>query len=272
MRKRTPLATGLMIGIPGTEVMYPKKATRSSPAGGRVRASVSFTFSWPVGTKLVHGSQASPRASASAFACVGFAMVGQLSITSQTPSPSASGRPASVGQLAAVPVQLSATSQGPLAGRQTVVAGASRQVGRQQSLPGICVSHSSPASVSTTPLPHRGCAPACPAASRSAIAPANANPWTLMRRLISTLSPEALRRCRLGAGVYHVGAEACQAIRGPGSPTPAAEAPPREVARPPGSGVQPGESLTLIYQSHDETARWPDPTNSPTRPSSARWC
>src|SRR4029450_5461571 len=76
-------------------------------------------------------------------------------------------------------------------------------------------------------------APACRALSRRAMAAANANPWTLMRRLISTLSPEALRRHRLGAGVYHVGAEACQAIRRDG-PFPRTED-----ERGAGSGIRP---------------------------------
>src|SRR5262249_60459919 len=117
----------------------------ASPAGARSLVSVSFTLSWPVGTMLVHGSQASPRPSPSASACDGFGMESQLSSASHTVSPSVSGCPVSAGQLALVPVQLSGRAQLLAAGRQTGEEGADASAGHALAPP------SPPSAASQTP-------------------------------------------------------------------------------------------------------------------------
>src|SRR5579884_1760319 len=134
MTMRTPLATASIAGVVGTFVRVPRKLRPSSPAG--VSSFVSFSFGRlaNTGTMLVQGSQASPRPSPSLSVCEALATAGQLSQPSPTPSPSVSwkvsggqvlvvpaGRTASAGQSSWMPSQVSATSQGPLAARQTPV-------------------------------------------------------------------------------------------------------------------------------------------------------
>src|SRR5262245_8787533 len=132
---RTPLVDGSTSGVIGTPARRPLNFRRSSPGGVwrfriRMRAFVANT-----GTMLVHGSQASPMPSWSLSAWEGFGTVGQLSRASQMPSPSASGAPVSAGQAALLPVQDSAMSQGPVAGRQTVEAGTRASGGQEADVP-----------------------------------------------------------------------------------------------------------------------------------------
>src|SRR5262245_29854058 len=129
-RKRTPLATGSTVGVSGTEVKKPLKLSLSSPAGARSLVRVSFALSWPVGTMLVHGSQASPRRSPSALACEVLGIAWQLSMASHTVSPSVSGNPESAGQAGLEPVQLSARSHVLAEGRHTVPEGANASGGQ----------------------------------------------------------------------------------------------------------------------------------------------
>jgi hypothetical protein len=142
---RTPFVDGSIVGVVGT-AMVPLKRTPSLPLGVSCFVSLSFVLLANTGTTFVHGSQASPRASASPLACVGFGVVTQLSFGSVTPSPSVSlpvcgqsgpvpeqnapwalphevvdGSNASVGQASPLPSQVSATSQTPAAERQTAV-------------------------------------------------------------------------------------------------------------------------------------------------------
>src|SRR6266852_3264717 len=119
-RMRTPFVTGSIGGEVGT-VMRPLRRSRSSPPGGFRFRILILALVAKTGTMLVHGSQASPMPSWSLSACDGFGTVGQLSCRSQTPSPSLSASLTSAGQVTAAPVQRSAGSQGPAAGRQTPV-------------------------------------------------------------------------------------------------------------------------------------------------------
>ena len=66
----------------------PLRLSVSSPLGAASFPSESFGFTNAAGD--VHGSQASPRPSASVSSCAGSATVGQLSSGSSTPSPSPS--------------------------------------------------------------------------------------------------------------------------------------------------------------------------------------
>src|SRR5439155_473741 len=135
-RMRTPRAAGSIGGLVGTAIRPFILST--APPGllsfpSLIRAPVAKT-----GTMLVHGSHASPSPSWSLSACEGFGSVRQLSSRSHTPSPSLSvastsaghvagrhstvaGWEASAGQSSLTPSQLSATSHGPAAGRQTPV-------------------------------------------------------------------------------------------------------------------------------------------------------
>src|SRR5262245_29800584 len=129
-RTRRPFATGSMVGVVGTFSRKPLKLSRSSVAGSRSLVRISLVLLGSVGTVLVHGSQASPNASPSAFAWPGLAMASQLSRASQTVSLSVSGRPVSAGQTGLAPVQVSSMSQREVEGRQMVVDGLKVLVGQ----------------------------------------------------------------------------------------------------------------------------------------------
>src|SRR4029450_5224429 len=129
-RKRTPLASGSIVGLVGIPVKNLPKLSLSSVAGSASLLSVSFCLAGTVGTRLVHGSHASPSGSLSVLSWAVLATVTQLSMASHTVSPSVSGSPVSAGQLGPEPVQVSATSQVPVLGRQTVEGGAKPANGR----------------------------------------------------------------------------------------------------------------------------------------------
>jgi len=100
----------------------------------------------------VHGSHASPSASLSAFDCDGLATALQLSIASQTVSPSVSGKPVSAGHATLDPVHVSTTSHVPVEDRHTVPEAASASAGHASSTP------SQLSATSQTPTAARHCA------------------------------------------------------------------------------------------------------------------
>src|SRR4029453_2408682 len=93
IRKRAPLVTGSMGGVPGTEEKKLEKLSLSSLVGARSSVRVSLAFDGTVGTKLVQGSQASPSRSPSLLSCEVLAMGSQLAMASHTVSLSVSGAP-----------------------------------------------------------------------------------------------------------------------------------------------------------------------------------
>src|SRR5690349_20445892 len=129
MRTRTPFATGSSGGfVRFASVDWPTSASLSSPGGVKRFTIVILCLNAPA--PPVHGSHASPRLAASPFALSVFGIDGQLSMASQTVSPSVSGRPVSAGQSALEPVHDSATSQVPVEDRQTVPDGARASAGQ----------------------------------------------------------------------------------------------------------------------------------------------